>query len=124
MKKLGKLLDYGFNNYTYKEFAKKDDIIKTITVNKGVESQINAVFETDSGTLLKKGQDKDVTQTISIDENLNAPISKGQKIGEASYTLDGEIVATTTIISDRDVSKDTFLNVLFDLYKKWFCLLR
>lgn len=119
-----KLLDYGFNNYTYKEFAKKDDIVKNVNVSKGVESQINAVFETNSGTLLKKGQDKDVTQTISIDDSLASPISKGQKIGEVSYTLDGKVVSTVNIVSDRDIAKDTFLNVLFDLYKKWFCLLR
>lgn len=119
-----KLLDYGFNNYSYKEFAKKDDIVKSINVTKGVQSTLNAVFETNSGTLLKKGQDKDITQTITIDENLSTPIIKGQKIGEASYILDGKVVGTVNIVSDRDIEKDTFLNVLFDLYKRWFCLLR
>lgn len=40
-----KLLDYGFNNYSYKELAKKDDLIKEINVTKGVESKINATFK-------------------------------------------------------------------------------
>ena len=119
-----KLLDYGFNNYSYKEFAKKDDVIKSVNVNKGVQSTINAVFETNSSTLLKKGQDKDVSQTITIDENLSAPISKGQKIGEVSFSLDGKVIGTTNIVSDRDIEKNTFGNVLLDLYKRWFCLLR
>lgn len=119
-----KLLDYGFSNYTYKEFAKKDDVVKSLSITKGVESQINAVFENNSGTLLKKGQDKEVSQTVSIDENLCAPIKKGQKIGEATYILDGKVVSTVNIVSDKDVAKDTFSNILFDLYKRWFCLLR
>ena len=119
-----KLLDYGFNNYSYKEFAKKDDVIKSVNVNKGVQSTLNAVFEANSGTLLKKGQDKDVSQTITIDENLSAPISKGQKIGEVSFSLDGKVIGTTNIVSDRDIAKNTFGNVLLDIYKRWFCLLR
>ena len=119
-----KLLDYGFNNYSYKEFAKKDDIVKSININKGVENTINAVFETNSGMLLKKGQEKDFSQTISIDENLSAPIFKGQKIGEVSFSLDGTVIGTTNIVADRDIAKDTFGNVLLNIYKKWFCLLR
>ena len=119
-----KLLDYGFNNYSYKEFAKKDDIIKSVNVAKGVESTLNVVFETNSGILLKKGQEKDISQTISIDENLSAPIFKGQKIGTANYLLDGKVVCTCNIVADKDIPKDTFRNVLLNVYKKWFCLLR
>ena len=119
-----KLLDYGFNNYSYKEFAKKDDIVKSVNVSKGVESTLNAVFETNSGTLLKKGQEKDISQSITLDENLSAPIYKGQKIGEVIYSLDGKIVGTCNIVADRNIFKDTFGNVLLNIYKKWFCLLR
>ena len=119
-----KLLDYGFNNYSYKEFAKKDDIVKSINVAKGVQSNINAVFETNFGLLLKKGQEKDVSQSFTIDENLSAPISKRQKIGEVIFTLDDKVVGTCNIVADRDISKDTFVNVLLTVYKKWFCLLR
>ena len=119
-----KLLDYGFNNYSYKEFAKKDDIVKSVNVTKGVECTLNAVFESNSGILIKKGQEKNVSQSVSIDENLSAPISKGQKIGEAIFSLDGKVVGTCNIVADRDVLKDTFGNVLLNIYKKWFCLLR
>ena len=119
-----KLLDYGFNNYSYKEFAKKDDIVKSVIVSKGVECTLNAVFESNSGILIKKGQEKNVSQSVSIDENLSAPISKGQKIGEAIFSLDGKVVGTCNIVADRDVLKDTFGNVLLNIYKKWFCLLR
>lgn len=119
-----KLLDYGFNNYSYKEFAKKDDVVKSINVSKGVESSLNAVFESNSGMLLKKGQEKDISQTLTIDEKLSAPIYKGQKIGESSYILDGKVVETCNIVADRDIAKDTFGNILLNIYKKWFCLLR
>ena len=119
-----KLLDYGFNNFSYKELAKKDDIIKQINVTRGVESSLNAVFESNTGILLRKGQEKEISQSIDIAENLSAPIFKGQKIGETSYLLDGQIIETCNIVADRDIAKDSFGNILVNIFKKWFCLLR
>lgn len=119
-----KLLDYGFNNYSYKELAKKEDSIKKVTVTKGVESEINAIFKDDFGTLLKKGEDKNISQNISIDENLSAPILKGQKIGEVNFTLDGKFIGTVDVIADKEIKKNGLMNMVSYLYKNWFCLLR
>ena len=82
-----KLLDYGFNNFIYKEFAKKDDILNTISINKGIIDTIDVVFENNAGVLIKKGDDKNIEQTITIDENISAPIQKGQKLGTATYSI-------------------------------------
>ena len=82
-----KLLDYGFHNYLFKEFGKKGDVLKNINVNKGVNPNINVVFENDSGVLLKKGEDSNIEQKIELNENVFAPINKGQKLGTISYTL-------------------------------------
>lgn len=76
------------------------------------------------GTLLKKGEDKNVSQNILIEENLSAPISKGQKIGEASFTLDGKVIGTVCIVADKDIKKNGLMNMVSYLYKNWFCLLR
>lgn len=76
------------------------------------------------GTLLKKGEDKNISQNISIEENLTAPISKGQKIGEASFTLDGKVIGTTDIVLDTEIKKNGLMNMVSYLYKNWFCLLR
>lgn len=76
------------------------------------------------GTLLKKGEDKNISQNISIEENLTAPISKGQKIGEASFTLDGKVIGTVDIVLDKEIKKNGLMNMVSFLYKNWFCLLR
>ena len=38
-----KLLDYGFNNFAFKQFGKKDDIIKNISVNIVAEKNIDKI---------------------------------------------------------------------------------
>ena len=75
-----KLLDYGFSNYEFKEFGKKDDIVKTISVNKGCSSTLDVVLENDSGILLKKGTTSEIVQNISLDDEVTAPILEGQKL--------------------------------------------
>ena len=40
-----KLLNYGFNNFSFKQFAKKGDVLKQVKVNKGVLETVNCVYE-------------------------------------------------------------------------------
>lgn len=119
-----KLLDYGFSNYTYKELGKKDDFIKNVSVTKGIESETTAIFKDNIGVLLKKGEDKNIAQNLSIAENLSAPIVKGQKIGEVSFTLNGNIIGKSDIISNKEIKKNSLMNMVSHLYKIWFCILR
>lgn len=119
-----KLLDYGFSNYSYVQFAKKDSILKSINVSKGVLSSIDVVYENDSGCLLEKGKDKKIEQVLSIPECVSAPITKGQKLGNITYFLDGEAIASTNLISDKDVKKVNLSNMFEFLFFSWFRLLR
>ena len=119
-----KLLDYGFSNYSYISFAKKDSILTPITVTKGVTSSVNAIFSEDSGCILKKGNDKNVEQIISLPEAIEAPIQVGQKLGEIKYVLDGETLAITSIVADREVKKINLSNMIDCIFFKWFNLLR
>lgn len=119
-----KLLDYGFSNYSYKEFGKQGDIVRNVNVNKGVCNNVNAVLESNSGTLIQKGHDKDIVQDINLEENVTAPICKGQKLGEITYSINGEIISKTNIIASNDVSKISLINMSGYVYKKWFNLCR
>ena len=119
-----KLLNYGFSNYASASFGEKGDVVKTLTVEKGVESTVNAVLDSKASVLIKKGQEKSVLQEIKIDEKISAPIEKGQKIGEATYTLNDETIAKVDIIAEKEVKKITLWNVTTNLYTKWYKVLR
>lgn len=119
-----KLLDYGFSNYSYKEFAKSGEILKAIKVNKGVSSTVNVIYEQDSGTLLKKGEEKNVEEVLTISDNISAPIYKGQKLGEISYVINGETVGTTNLVAENDVKKFGIGSRTERLLSSWFKLLR
>ena len=119
-----KLLDYGFNNYSYQSFAKSGDVLKTIHINKGVKSSVEAVYETDVGSLLQKGQGKEIEQVVTIADTIEAPITKGQKIGEITYTLNGEVIETANLISNAEIKKISLTNMMENLFFTWFRILR
>ncbi len=119
-----KLLDYGFNNYEFKQFGKSGDVVGNVTVEKGIEKNVNAVLSQSCGVLLKKGSENNVVQNVQIEPKLSAPVEKGQKIGMVTYTLDGKLLQSVDILADCTVSKETLMNVASYIYERWFCLLR
>lgn len=114
-----KLLDYGFANYSYKILGKKDDIVKTVSVSKGVSSSVDAVLEYDSGTLLQKGFDTDIVQNLNIPDTISAPVKKGDKLGEVVYTLNGETISTIDVVSKEDIEKIDFFNMTKHVFNRW-----
>ena len=119
-----KLLDYGFSNYQYKNMATKGTVLKEAEVKKGVNNKVDLVLEKDVGFLLKKGEDKNIEQTVNIDENLVAPISEGQKVGEVVYTLNGKEMGRTNIVSEKNIEKKTFFSIASYVYQNWFSMFR
>lgn len=119
-----KLLDYGFGHFSFKSFGNKGDLIKTINVSKGVKSQIDIVLENNSGALIEKGKDSQITQTITLPDSVSAPVHSGQKIGEATFTLNGKTLATTNLIAKNNVEKLNPFTMSKSIIYNWINLLR
>ena len=119
-----KLLDYGFSNYQYKDLAIRGTVLKEADVNKGVNAKVNLVLESDVGVLLKKGEDKNIEQTVNIEENIVAPVQEGKKVGEVVYSLNGEEIGRSNVVAEKTIEKKTFFTIASYVYKKWFTMLR
>lgn len=119
-----KLLDYGFNSYNYKQFAKSGDIVENVPVVKGIQDSVDLIYENNAGCLMKKGEEKNVVQNISINRDIVAPVQKGQKFGEITFSLNGEVLSTTNIVAKKDINKIGTLNMIKFVYGNWFNLLK
>ncbi len=119
-----KLLDYGFSNYSVTSFGKKGDVIKSVTIKKGTLSSVDAVLENAADILKSNGNNSDITQEIKLSDTLNAPILDGQKIGEVEFSMDGSVILTVNLVSNKTVSKLNFSSILKLVFFKWFNLLR
>ena len=119
-----KLLDYGFNTYSYSEFGKKDDVVKSLTVNKGTIKNVNAILGDSTGALVKKGEEKNLVQNVDLQDTVQAPVTRGQVLGEVTYSLDGEVVGRTSIIAETDIPKVTLWSMVGHLFQTWYQLIR
>ena len=118
------LLDYGFNTYSCTSFGNKGDIVSNVQISKGTTTSINAVLENDVSIITKKGEESAITQTITLNDKISAPISQGDVLGEAVYQLGDEVIAKTNLISDASVNKLSVFNEIAVIFSKWFNLVR
>lgn len=119
-----KLLDYGFANCSCKSFGKRGDIISNATVNKGIKSTTNLVLQEDANIILKKTDNSNIEQNITLNDNICAPIKKGDVIGKITFSSNGNQLLEVNLVSDNDIEKNTLWNLTVSLYKKWFNVLR
>lgn len=119
-----KLLDYGFNNFEYKKLANKNDLIKEISVDKGIENSVNAILENDSGVLIQKGQNKDIVQSVQLTDSINAPVYADQVLGNVTYSLNGNEIGKVNIVAEKSVGKNTAFNMIEHVFFNWLSLLR
>ncbi|MCF0124825.1 MAG: D-alanyl-D-alanine carboxypeptidase [Clostridia bacterium] len=118
------LLDYGFNNFAFKSFGKQNDVLKSIPVTKGVKSCVDVVLKDNCGAVIDKNKLQDIEQNLILDENLSAPVSAGQKVGEFSFSLDGSVISSVDIVAKNDVPKLNLFNMAKRVYYSWVDLLR
>ncbi len=119
-----KLLDYGFNNFTYKGFGTKGDVVQTVHVNKGLPPEVELCLENSSYVLLKKESLTQIDQEIILQDNVRAPISVGQKLGEVHLISGGKIINRINLIAKNDVKSFSFWNMTTNILSRWFNLLR
>lgn len=100
-----KLLDYGFNTYQYKKFGKKHDFVQAVPVERGIDKTVDLIYENNVGCLIKKGQEKNIKQNISVYENISAPIAAGDKLGEVTFSIGNSEIAKINLIAKSNVKK-------------------
>ena len=114
------LLDYGFANYAVNTQITAGDEVQKIAVEKGVDKEVGVVAGDSCSTLVKKGQEDNITKEIKIDETTTAPIEAGQKIGTMTISRDGEVIADIDLNASSAVEKKGIGLIIKDFFTTIF----
>ena len=114
------LLDYGFANYAVNTQITAGDEVQKIAVEKGVDKEVGVVASDSCSTLVKKGQEDNITKEIKIDETITAPIEAGQKIGTMTISRDGEVIADIDLNASSAVEKKGIGLIIKDFFATIF----
>ena len=110
-----RLLDYGFERFEL--FSPEIDFnkLKPVKVTRGTLSQIDPIIKRQGEEcVIAKGRTKDVKYEYTFAEELEAPIEKGQFVGEYLVTVDGAEVFRSDIVAKNDIPRMNF----------WLCFIR
>lgn len=111
-----KLLDYGFANFAVIKPEPPENELHNITVLHGVTDFAVPVFEDSKTYVLPKGQENLIEQTVTLSEELEAPVEQGQVIGKVTVLLNGGEIGEYNIVAKEAVEKMNLIVALKILF--------
>ena len=106
------LLNYGFANYESVKICEANEKITTINFEKGEKENVDLVAKDNLSLLIKKGENKDFTKKVEINEDIKLPIKKNTELGTVKVYRGKELVGETKVINSEDINKASYLQLL------------
>ena len=115
-----KLLDTSFESYRLYSPEIPQDFTKKFSVTGGEENSVEAVLDKIPSAALPAEKIREIKCAAQREEILEAPVKKGQIVGEISCTLDEKEILSVKLRAKNDVDR---MNVPCGLKKLWLNLL-
>ncbi len=113
------LLDFGFGHFENVMVAPQGTEAGVVPVKFGKIDTVSATTLSDLKVLTTKNQKGKFTTAIRLNDNITAPLKKGQELGQMMAVLDGKTVASTPIIASDDVEQAGFVSRMWESLVDW-----
>ena len=110
-----KLYEYGYNNYSMKPIVNEGNSIYSVTIDNATKEtkNLDLIAQTDVSAIVNNDFSIDnLEPSITLNQNLTAPIEGGTTMGFAEYDIDG-VKYTVNLIASHDVEKFSILDYSF-----------
>lgn len=113
------LLSYGFSTYSLVHVT-ADEALPPIPVELGVQTTVQPVLTADNALLLEKAQAAGLEKTVTLAEQVTAPVAKGDSLGTLTVSSGGTELAQLPILAGENVARITWSQMLLRLLKTAF----
>lgn len=113
------LLNYGFNTFGSQKAVKKDSYVSDVKINKGLRDFVQVKYKDDIDVLYEKSSSAEPEVSLKIKQSLDAPVIKGDVVGEAVCYIDGAEVGKTDIVACENVGKLNFTCAYKEIFDMW-----
>lgn len=110
------MLDWGFANYSKVTVSVTDDEIMGVRVLGGTADYVTPLPPKEISMILKKGDESKLTKTVTLSEDVSAPVEKGQRLGSVVVSLDGEKQCEIPLTSPEKVERLSLKDVILRLF--------
>ncbi|MBQ7038323.1 MAG: D-alanyl-D-alanine carboxypeptidase [Clostridia bacterium] len=111
-----KLLDHGFANYALYTPQIDPDTLIPIPVLRGTAESVTVESGDLSPILVKKGEEKELSCTVTLSEDLEAPVTKGQIVGAVTVSREEKTIAEYAVRAAEEVPRLSFGVCLLRLF--------
>lgn len=111
------LLNYGFANYALYRPQVDNSQLTEIKVLNGVKKSIVPVAKNISPILIQKGAEAGIEQSFKLPVKIEAPVKKGQVLGQIQLKSGEETLGTIEIVCEEEVGKTSLTIVICQFFK-------
>jgi serine-type D-Ala-D-Ala carboxypeptidase (penicillin-binding protein 5/6) len=115
-----KLLTYGFRFFETFTAYQAGDKFAEQRIWQGDKENIQLGILQSVQVTVPRGKRKDLQADFTLDQQLIAPISKGQQVGSIFLKLNGEDIATYPLVALEDINEGGFFSRMIDYIKMQF----
>lgn len=102
------MLNWGFSNYSTVIPEIDNSLIPDVGVINGVVESLKPTVPKPGSFLIEKGRESEITQTIDLAADVEAPVEKGQLLGTVTFRLGDEILGEYNITAPDRIEPLTF----------------
>lgn len=115
-----RLFDYGFSNYKAMVIYDKGQYIRSVYVPNGKKDILPIVTSNSLMLPLTEEECKSIKTIINIPKEVNAPVTKGTKLGDIKVYQNGKLVYTDDLIAKEDIEEKGFIDKAFEFFNNLF----
>lgn len=115
-KETKQLLDYGFANYASVLVAKGGEAQSDVKVFRGRKDRVSVATAEDFAVSINKGDRAKLKKEIVLNKSVNAPIRKGDKLGDIVAIIDGQEVERAPLLALEDVPKTSIAGLTLKFF--------
>lgn len=113
------LFNHGFGGFTL-QTVQPDEVIPPVPVTLGVKSSTQPIFSKESKVLTAKGDSNNISTHLSVLDQIEAPVSKGQELGEMVVSVNGIEYETIPLIASEAISRLSLLQMYQNIINHLF----
>ncbi len=113
------LLDFGFANYTVAPVM-PDEVFQTIPVLLGKQAEVLPELQSKQHVLVEKNAANTLTKEVTLAEDVQAPVEKGQMLGELVVKSGDKELTRVPIVAAEAVARVGTMDIFGRMAKRFF----
>ena len=110
------MLDYGFANFAVYTPSVQENMSVPVTLGKA--GTVRAVPAEASALLVEKAQLSSVTSDFVLEERVDAPVSKGQRLGTLTVKAGEQVLAQIPLVAEEGIERKGWGDIFVDLLRQ------